>query len=315
MEIAGLEGSLSQSCVAVEAKRHGTFCGEWVPYLVLRTLRLHDPAGQIVNPNTQYRSLCQHGKLIKDVMHWSWTRTGDLKVTALTERITAGYRRQIGHLMRSLVLNFPQLLRKGRHDGLVRYHTNAEDHRHIQRFLTPDGRLERPHSSVPTLMEGRGIRKHRELEMHMQCEIGEMPLVVHVHPHPRLARMVCLWAGRRRVAVSRQHFKKKLHQKTRKRGKQLRDRAMSRWAEHSAEAAAGLELLHWSSIRRVVGLTPWGAQLLLRLKHHALSTYDPVSAGLHCPHPQCVRAGRLNLRHVFWTCPAAESLRATLLAG
>jgi hypothetical protein len=205
LEISGIVGSLSQRCVAVEAKRHGTFFGEWVPYLVLRNLRMHDPAGTIVNPSTQYRLLCQHGHLIKDVMHWSWTREGDIKVTALTERITAGIRRQIGHLIRVLVFNFPQLLRKGRHDGLVRYHTNAEDHRHIQRILLPDGRLERPHVSATAFTADRGLRTHRELELQMQREVGEMPLGMHVHPHPRLARMV--WSS------TRSHFQTTLQEK------------------------------------------------------------------------------------------------------
>jgi hypothetical protein len=49
--------------------------------------------------------------------------------------------------------------------------------------------------------------------------------------------------------------------------------------------------------------------MLLRVKHHALSVYDPVSAGLHCPHGACLNAGRVNLYHVFWTCPAANRLR------
>jgi hypothetical protein len=53
--------------------------------------------------------------------------------------------------------------------------------------------------------------------------------------------------------------------------------------------------------------------VLLRMKHHALSTYNPVSAGLHCPHAECIRAGKIDLYHVFWTCPAARRLRRILL--
>jgi hypothetical protein len=66
-------------------------------------------------------------------------------------------------------------------------------------------------------------------------------------------------------------------------------------------------------VRRVVGLTPWGEQILLRVKHHALSAYDPTSAGLHCPHQTCQKDARLDLHHIFWTCPAARRLSEMLI--
>jgi hypothetical protein len=65
-------------------------------------------------------------------------------------------------------------------------------------------------------------------------------------------------------------------------------------------------------IRRVVGLNPWGEQLLYRLKHHALSAFNPGAAGLLCPHPECGRQGRIDLYHIFWCCPAAAQLRKIL---
>jgi hypothetical protein len=89
---------------------------------------------------------------------------------------------------------------------------------------------------------------------------------------------------------------------------------MTKWSARRSDAAEGLGRLHWRKIRRIVGLTPWGAQLLFRVKHHALSVYDPISAGLNCPHATCGSAGRVDLMHVFWDCSAALQLRTLLLS-
>jgi ribonuclease HI len=85
------------------------------------------------------------------------------------------------------------------------------------------------------------------------------------------------------------------------------------WRTHSRDAATGLGLLPWRGLRRVLGLTPWSEQLLFRLKHHALSAYNPVSAGFHCPHPECAKVARVDLYHIFWLCPAAARLRKVML--
>ncbi|KAG7376664.1 hypothetical protein PHYPSEUDO_012941 [Phytophthora pseudosyringae] len=99
-------------------------------------MRLQAPDGTVVNPNTQYRTLCQLGTQVKDIMHWSWTKRGNLQVTALTPTVTTGIRRQIRHLMWLMVLNFPHLLRNAGHGGGVRYVAKPADHEPIRRFLT-----------------------------------------------------------------------------------------------------------------------------------------------------------------------------------
>jgi len=314
MEVASYSGSLSSRYITQEATRNGVFCGEWVPHLVLTTVRLHAPGGQVVNPNTQYRLLCQLGHQIKDVVRWTWNRNGDLYVTALTRQVTAAIRRQIGHLMHLLVLNFPQLLRHGEHGGAIRYFTNSKDHVKLRLTLSESGREEQPEAAEPHQPSVRQARTHRELEHQVQRLVGEHTTVERVHPHPRLARVVYLWVGRRRKTVSRHLFKARIAKKDRERGTGLITKAKDRWASHSSSAAEGLDLLHWRKIRRVVGLTPWGSQLLFRLKHHALSVYDPISAGCHCPHDSCSRAGRVNLFHVFWDCPAVKTIRSVFLS-
>jgi hypothetical protein len=154
VELDSLVGSLSDKCVTAEAKQRGVFCGEWLPYLSLRDMRLYAPDGQVVNPNTQYRTLCQEGVLLKDVVHWTWSTRGNLKVTALTSTVTRSIRRQIEHLMQTMVLNFPQLLRGGSHDGRIRYFVAAPDHIPIWRTLAADGDKGRPGRPQDALTQG-----------------------------------------------------------------------------------------------------------------------------------------------------------------
>jgi hypothetical protein len=88
------------------------------------TLRAGRPS---MNPNTRYRALCQHGEQLKDVLHWSWTERGNLKVTALAPLLTRSIRLQLGHLMRMMVMNFPQMVRRATHDGGARYVAESAD--------------------------------------------------------------------------------------------------------------------------------------------------------------------------------------------
>ncbi|KAE8904742.1 hypothetical protein PF003_g11155 [Phytophthora fragariae] len=127
--------------------------------------------------------------------------------------------------------------------------------------------------------------------------------------------MVCLWTGTRVWRTPRKAYKAQIGAKARIKG--LADSAMrqNKWAASNAGAAAGLKELSWHRLRRIVGPNPWGEQLLLRIKLHAISTYgyNPVTAGMGCPHQGCERIGRVDLQHVFWDCVAARTLREVLL--
>jgi hypothetical protein len=141
LEVAALDGAVANRYIELEARRHGIFCGEWVPFMALAAMRLYSKEGQVVNPTTHYRALCDEGTLLKDVAHWSWTQGGNLQVNALTRTLTYGIRRQLGDLMHLLVLNYPQLLVPGTHDQGVRYSTADPGHVAILRMLTVDRRL------------------------------------------------------------------------------------------------------------------------------------------------------------------------------
>lgn len=147
----------------------------------------------------------------------------------------------------------------------------------------------------------------------MQHAVGTGATITRVHPHPRLARMVCLWIGTRAWKTPRKAYKAQIGVTTRTMRLADSNTRQARWEATSTVAAAGLKHLTWRQLRRIVGLNPWGGQLLLRVKLHAISTYNPVTAGLGCPHQGCERIGRVDLYHVFWDCTAARTVRRICL--
>ncbi|KAE8980382.1 hypothetical protein PR003_g25770 [Phytophthora rubi] len=205
------------------------------------------------------------------------------------------------------------MLTPGGHRPPIRYETTAKDHRYLHRHLTVGNRATGLTMGDSTQAEAPTIRTHAELVAAMQTEVGVGVRISEVHPHPLLARMVCLWAGHRRSNMTRKIYNAILLKPNVDKDVTLRTKRLAKWKYLNEAAAVGLEALSWTRVRRIVGLNPWGEQLLLRVKLHASSTYNPVSAGLDCPHPGCANSCRVDLFHIFWECPAAQELRAVLL--
>ncbi|KAE8914527.1 hypothetical protein PF003_g1942 [Phytophthora fragariae] len=313
IDASALRGSLWDTYTSTEYVQHGAFCTEWMPYLVLSDLRLYSETGKIINPRTRFWSICSVGAQLKDVLHWKGTHTNRLVATALGLRLTKTMQRHIGSLMQLLLLNFPQMMTPGSHNGDIRYCTRDEDHTPIRRGLNSARQLVTLSPALTPVSAEPPVSSHRSLMKVMQREVGPGTRITRVHPHPRLARMVCLWIGTRVWRTPRKAYKAQIGAKARIKG--LADSAMrqNKWAASNAGAAAGLKELSWHRLRRIVGLNPWGEQLLLRIKLHAISTYNPVTAGMGCPHQGCERIGRVDLQHMFWDCVAARTLREVLL--
>ncbi|KAH7485555.1 uncharacterized protein KRP23_4602 [Phytophthora ramorum] len=104
-----LRGALCQRYTDVEAGLYGTFCVEWMPYLVISEMCLYSETGTVINLNTRFRKLGGRGLMIKELVHWKWTSRGNIVVTVLLQRVTTAAQRQIGYLMQLLLLNFPQI--------------------------------------------------------------------------------------------------------------------------------------------------------------------------------------------------------------
>ncbi|KAE8901927.1 hypothetical protein PF005_g22715 [Phytophthora fragariae] len=151
-------------------------------------------------------------------MYWRWARPGHLTVTALVFKMTAAVRRQLGHLMNLLLINYPQLLTPGGHSGAVRYATADNTSVQAASRVTADCiflRADAPDSTPTTALR---IDSHQELVTQMQQAVGPTTVLKTVHPHPRLARMSCFWMGQRRWTRPRRHYKAELRKQKHRKG-------------------------------------------------------------------------------------------------
>ncbi|KAE8903634.1 hypothetical protein PF003_g12260 [Phytophthora fragariae] len=71
--------------------------------------------------------------------------------------------------------------------------------------------------------------------------------------------MVCLWAGKRNWTTGKRTYKQLLAATTHeKSAKRAMAKSTAKWDAMSPEVAKGLAHPKWGSIRRIVGLNPWG---------------------------------------------------------
>ncbi|GMF51301.1 unnamed protein product [Phytophthora fragariaefolia] len=166
------------------------------------------------------------------------------------------------------------------------------------------------HTSVTGEQTTRRVKNHTDVELALTKRMTPAVTVIEVHPRPSVGRLVCLWAGSRRWKWPRREYKQRVADASGKRGRSILKEREANW---SGAAAAGLEILEWRRLRRIVGLSPWGEQLLQRLKLHAYSTYDAKHGTIGWPHERCVHVPDITLHHVFWECEAAVRLRRFLL--
>ncbi|KAG7376700.1 hypothetical protein PHYPSEUDO_012865 [Phytophthora pseudosyringae] len=125
--------------------------------------------------------------------------------------------------------------------------------------------------------------------------------ILGLHPHPQLSRLVCLWAGGRRWRQTRSHYKKAAQTTVRLDGR------TAKWVKDDAVIATALGRVQWKDIRRITGATAWGEQILYRLKHRALSNWDPTNDRIGCPIEECLHPVATPA-HTFWDCPGAAQL-------
>ncbi|KAE9069884.1 hypothetical protein PF007_g27147 [Phytophthora fragariae] len=166
-----LSGHLWTRYTAAEVLKHGEFCVEWLPYFVLKGLRLYSEKGTTVNPVSRFWSICAVGAQNKDVLHWTWTRQHRLVVTVFCTKVTKTIQRHVGHLVQLLIPNFPQLILPGDHYGRVRYSTRGEGGAQL-RCVTGERRLVGQGGAADESARPGDIHSHRELTRCMQRDVG-----------------------------------------------------------------------------------------------------------------------------------------------
>ncbi|EGZ13047.1 hypothetical protein PHYSODRAFT_413397, partial [Phytophthora sojae] len=131
------------------------------------------------------------------------------------------------------------------------------------------------------------VNSEHELVQALAAYAGHVVKIFAVYPHPKLSRLVCVRAGRARKKLRRRHYKDAARTAPRRRGARGTTNRQATWVSDSEEIGRALQTYSWADIRKIVGVSPWGEQLLFRIKQRAFSRYDPVNRCPGCPMEEC----------------------------
>ncbi|KAG2896700.1 hypothetical protein PC116_g25073 [Phytophthora cactorum] len=175
------------------------------------------------------------------------------------------------HLSLLLVLNFP---------GVLQYH-----HGWVEVTLdTALGNLSlivgltgaAPHQAEIVAGLESKVRSSSHLDTYLQAIAKPGRTILHVHPHPCVIRLVCLWVGGRRRALLRRHYKQAFTRASKRRATGQIFKRAERWRLQSAAAATGLARLEWKRYGGLCGLMLGGYKFYCGSNiTHSHSTYRP----------------------------------------
>ena len=141
------------------------------------------------------------------------------------------------------------------------------------------------------------------------CRASGIP--VHFGAHPALARVVHIWAGRRRWRPHRRKIKQSISKRRCDEGKRLlkeRDAKL-----HFHVHSEGTSLITWRDIRRIRASFPTNAQTLYQPKCNSFPLLNWASQDVSCPISGCSRTLPTVARHVFWACSCVRCHQELLL--
>ncbi|KAF1336331.1 reverse transcriptase, partial [Globisporangium splendens] len=129
---------------------------------------------------------------------------------------------------------------------------------------------------------------------------------VSFHAHPRFTRIVQLWGGNGRYNTARSFYRQQVAATRTQIGKDTRDAAVNKAVHTAGSLWPGLQLIQWSELHNIPGITVYTAQTLLRLKANRLSMWNYEKADLSCSNPECSQVVQSSVQHLLWECPKAK---------
>ncbi|KAF1319929.1 reverse transcriptase, partial [Globisporangium splendens] len=255
--------------IAEGRKLRGTFCAEWLPYMTSTA------DGWLLDSNGSpyklaHTSLSVGTAQLGDILRWEWIRPGLL------------YRPQQTNVLR---------LYNGRR------HYNHEWHLH-----TSEATL----THVDTTLVKAMHTVHSATDCDVMATRDLNGQKVSFHAHPRFTRIVQLWGGNGRHNTTRSFYRQQVAATRTQIGKDTRDAAVNKVVQTAGSLWPGLQLIQWSELHNIPGITAYTAQTLLRLKANRLSMWNYEKADLSCSNPECSQVVQSSVQHLFWECPKAK---------
>ncbi|KAF1314875.1 hypothetical protein FI667_g16421, partial [Globisporangium splendens] len=257
--------------IAEGRKLRGTFCAEWLPYMTSTA------DGWLLDSNGSPYKLA-HSPLpvgtaqLGDILRWEWIRPGVLNLipTCGISGFSRPSIRALERLCATLVSNFPQLLYRPQQTNVLRLYNGQRHYNHEWHLHTSKATL----THVDTTL----VKATHTVHSAMDCDImatrdlnGEK---VSFHAHPRFTRIVQLWGGNGRYNTTRSFYRHQAAATRTQIGKDTRDAAVNKAVQTAGSLWPGLQLIQWSELHNIPGITVYTAQTLLRLKANRLSMWN-----------------------------------------
>ncbi|KAF1321216.1 reverse transcriptase, partial [Globisporangium splendens] len=289
--------------IAEGRKLRGTFCAEWLPYMTSTA------DGWLLDPNDSpyklaHTSLSVGTAQLGDILRWEWIRPGVLNFipTCGISGFSRPSIRALERLCATLVSNFPQLLYRPQQTNVLRLYNGQRHYNHEWHLHTSEATL----THVDTTLVKATHTVHSAMDCDVMATRDLNGQKVSFHAHPRFTRIVQLWGGNGRYNTTRSFYRQQVAATRTQIGKDTRDAAVNKAVQTAGSLWPGLQLIQWSELHNIPGITVYTAQTLLRLKANRLSMWNYEKADLSCSNPECSQVVQSSVQHLFWECPKAK---------
>ncbi|KAF1316945.1 reverse transcriptase, partial [Globisporangium splendens] len=289
--------------IAEGRKLRGTFCAEWLPYMTSTA------DGWLLDSNGSpyklaHSSLSVGTAQLGDILRWEWIRPGVLNFipTCGISGFSRPSIRALERLCATLVSNFPQLLYRPQQTNVLWLYNGQRHYNHEWHLHTSEATL----THVDTTLVKATHTVHSAMDCDIMATRDLNGQKVSFHAHPRFTRIVQLWGGNGRYNTTRSFYRQQVAATRTQIGKDTRDAAVNKVVQTAGSLWPGLQLIQWSELHNIPGITVYTAQTLLRLKANRLSMWNYEKADLSCSNPECSQVVQSSVQHLFWECPKAK---------
>ncbi|KAF1336499.1 reverse transcriptase, partial [Globisporangium splendens] len=289
--------------IAEGRKLRGTFCAEWLPYMTSTA------DGWLLDSNGSpyklaHTSLSVGTAQLGDILRWEWIRPGVLNFipTCGISGFSRPSIRALERLCATLVSNFPQLLYRPQQTNVLRLYNGQRHYNHEWHLHTSEATL----THVDTTLVKATHTVHSAMDCDIMATRDLNGQKVSFHAHPRFTRIVQLWGGNGRYNTARSFYRQQVAATRTQIGKDTRDAAVNKAVHTAGSLWPGLQLIQWSELHNIPGITVYTVQTLLRLKANRLSMWNYEKADLSCSNPECSQVVQSSVQHLFWECPKAK---------
>ncbi|KAF1331570.1 reverse transcriptase, partial [Globisporangium splendens] len=239
-----------------------------------------------------------------DILRWEWIRPGVLNFipTCGISGFSRPSIRALERLCATLVSNFPQLLYRPQQTNVLRLYNGQRHYNHEWHLHTSEA----TRTHVDTTLVKATHTVHSALDCDIMATRDLNGQKVSFHAHPRFTRIVQLWGGNGRYNTTRSFYRQQVAATRTQIGKDTRDAAVNKAVHTAGSLWPGLQLIQWSELHNIPGITAYTVQTLLRLKANRLSMWNYEKADLSCSNPECSQVVQSSVQHLFWECLKAK---------